>query len=165
MTALNSVFDIITRDPHPNALASLMVILDVNSPPAVTDPGTPSPGTTVPGMIVEMNVAGKLIPGDQAGHAAATPKMYLVAVDGDVDYDGAFLHKVTCLEGGLEMKTDQYVAGVYNPGDPLTVDTGANVGKLLKLTGAGEPLLGFVGPDGINSDGTLDVIMPQGRGR
>jgi len=165
MSNLTSVFDIVTRDPHPNALASLMVILDVDSPPAVTDPGTPAPGSIAPGMIVEMNSSGKLILGTSTGNVTATaPKMYLVAVDGDIDYDGAFLHRVTCLEGGLQMKTDQFVTATYTPGQPLTVGTGGTAGKLLGLTGADEPVLGWVGPDGL-SNGVLDVIMPQGCGR
>jgi hypothetical protein len=34
MSLLNSHFDIITEDPHPNALAGLMVMLGVANPPA-----------------------------------------------------------------------------------------------------------------------------------
>jgi hypothetical protein len=64
------------------------------------------------------------------------------------------------------MKTEKYAIGAgLLPGQALTVGTGAQVGLLIPLTGAGEPILGWVGPKGVNSDGTLDVIMPQGRSR
>lgn len=166
MSNLNSHFDIVTRDPHSNALASLMVILDVASVPTPIAPsGTPNPGTIGPGTIVMMDAAGEAVLGDSAAWSTATPIMYMVAVDGDMDYDGAFLHRLTCLEGGLEMNTEEYVPGVYTPGQPLTVGTVGTAGQLTGLTLAGEPLLAFVGPNGVNSDGTLDVIMPQGNGR
>ena len=165
MSNLNSLFDLVTRDPHPNALASLMVILDVANAPGPALSGTPTPGTVRPGTIVMMDSNGEAVLGDKAAWAAATPIMYMVAVDGDMDYDGAFLHRITCLEGGLQMKTEQFVAGVYTPGQPLTVGTGGTAGQLVGLTLAGEPLLAFVGPNGVNSDGTLDVIMPQSNGR
>jgi hypothetical protein len=167
MSNLNAKFDLITRDPHPNALASLMVVLDVKNPPPVTTPGTPAPGVIAAGHIIMIDSAtGKAVLGDKAGHAAATPLMYMVAVDGDMDFDGAFLHRITCLEGGLEMKTEKYaIGGGLLPGQALTVGTGAQAGLLIPLTGAGEPILGWVGSNGVNSDGTLDVIMPQGRSR
>ncbi|RKY28718.1 MAG: hypothetical protein DRP83_00020 [Planctomycetota bacterium] len=165
MSNLNSLFDIVTRDPHPNALASLMVILDVAGAPGPAPSGTPVAGTIGPGTIVMMDAAGEAVLGDSGAWAAATPIMYMVAVDGDMDYDGAFLHRITTLEGGLQMKTEQFVAGVYVPGQPLTVGTGPTAGQLLGLTLAGEPLVAFVGPNGVNADGTLDVIMPQSNGR
>ena len=165
-----ALFDITTRDPHPNALAGLMVILDVLNPPAVSGSGTPTPGTIVKGNVLEMDPStGKAILGDSIGHTATTPKLYVFAVDGDTDLDGAFLHKVTCVEGGMQMKTDQYElgAGSYDPGVALTVGTvgSGTAGQLTILTGAGEPLLGFVGPGGVLPDGSLDVIVPQGRCR
>jgi hypothetical protein len=165
MSNLNTHFDLVTRDPHPNALASLMVILDVAGAPGPAPSGTPVAGTIGPGTIVMMDAAGEAVLGDRAAWATDTPIMYLVAVDGDMDYDGAFLHRITTLEGGLQMSTEQFVAGVYTPGMPLTVGTAATAGLLEPLTLAGQPLLAFVGPNNINADGTLDVIMPQSNGR
>lgn len=165
MSNLNSHFDIVTRDPHPNALASLMVILDVAGAPGPAPSGTPVAGVISAGTIVMMDGAGEAVLGDRAAWTTATPIMYMAAVDGDMDYDGAFLHRITTLEGGLEMNTEQFVAGVYTPGMPLTVGTIGTVGQLEPLTLAGQPLLGFVGPNGVNADGTLDVIMPQSNGR
>jgi hypothetical protein len=165
MSNLNSNFDIVTRDPHPNALASLMVILDVAGAPGPAPSGTPVAGTIRPGTIIMMNAAGEAILGDKATWTTAAPIMYMVAVDGDMDYDGAFLHRITTLEGGLQMKTAEFDPGVYAPGDPLSVGTGPTAGLLEPLGAAGEPLLAFVGPNGVNSDGTLDVIMPQSNGR
>jgi len=165
MSLLNNNFDIITKDPHPNALASLMVILDVSGAPGPAPSGTPTPGTIEPGHIVMMDATGEAVLGDRAAWTTATPIMYMAAVDGDMDMDGAFLHRITCLQGGFEMTTEQYVAAAYTPGQPLTVGTGANVGLLEGLTLAGQPLYGFVGPRGVGSDGTLDVIVPQSNGR
>lgn len=165
MANLNSLFDIITRDPHPNALASLMMVLDVAGAPGPGAGGTPSPGTLRPGHIIMMDASGEAVLGDTAAWTAATPILYMVAVDGDTDYDGAFLHRITCLTGGLQMKTEQFVAGVYTPGQPLTVGTAGTAGTLLGLTAANEPLVAFVGPNGVNADGTLDVVMPQSNGR
>ena len=164
-----ALFDITTRDPHPNALAGLMVILDVKNPPPVGLGGTPTPGTIVKGNVLMMDSAdGKAILGDSALHIPATaPQMYVFEVDGDTDLDGAFLHRVTCIEGGMQMKTDQYDTGggAYLAGEALTVGTGAQVGILVHLAGLAEPLLGFVGPGGVLPDGSLDVIVPQGRCR
>jgi len=172
MTDLNSLFDIVTRDPHPNALAGLMVILDVKNPPAVGAGGTPTPGTIERGHVLMMDPAdGRAILGDSTGHIATDPQFYVYCVDGDTDYDGALMHRVTCIEGGMQLKTDKYdttIAAVnYHPGASLTVGTagGSNDGLLIPLTGATEPILGWVGPDGIHSDGTLDVLVPQGRSR
>ena len=165
MSDLNSLFDIVTRDPHPNALASLMVILDVSGASGPGTGGTPTPGTIGPGTIIMMDSSGEAVVGDSASWATSTPIMYMVAVDGDMDYDGAFLHRITCLQGGLQMSTEEFVAGTYTPGEPLTVGTTTEVGLLLGLTSAAEPLLGFVGPNGVNANGTLDVIMPQSNGR
>jgi len=167
MSNLNSLFDIVTRDPHPNALASLMVILDVAGAPGPGTGGTPTPGTIGPGTIIMMDANGQAVLGDNATWTTATPIMYMVAVDGDMDYDGAFLHRITCLQGGLQMKTQEYDtgAGPYAPGMPLTVGTAGSAGQLIPLTLAGQPLLAYVGPNGVNSDGTLDVVMPQSNGR
>lgn len=165
MSRLNSNFDITTRDPHPNALASLMVILDVSGAPGPAPSGTPTAGSIEPGNIIMMDASGEAVLGDRAAWTAATPIMYVTAVDGDVDLDGAFMHRITCLQGGFQMKTEQYVAAPYTPGQPLTVGTGATVGQLEGLTLADQPLIGFVGPNGVASDGTLDVIVPQNNGR
>jgi hypothetical protein len=142
-----------------------MVIMDVAGAPGPAISGTPVAGTIHPGDIVMMDANGQAVLGDNAAWTTATPILYMVAVDGDMDYDGAFLHRLTCLTGGLEMNTERFVAGVYTPGQPLTVGTGGSAGQLLGLTLAGQPLIGFVGPNGTNADGTLDVLIPQNNGR
>ncbi len=176
MADLTSLFDIVTRDPHPNALAGLMAILDVAGAPAPALSGTPTPGNIFPGHLVEMDGNGEAVLADGVG--GGTQKLWFVAVDGDRDYDGAFLHRLTCLQGGGELSTDQYHVGspiiTYTPGAALTAGDGAGTtyatdttGQfiLASAVGATAQVYGFVGPNGVNANGTLDVLLPQGYGR
>jgi hypothetical protein len=144
MTQLNSKFDVISHDPHPAALASQMVMLDVKNAPAPQPSGTPTPGNIYPGTIA--------------------PCLFFVALDGDVDYDGAFVHTLTAMAGGGELQVENYVSDTYAPGDMLTCgDAGSSSeGQWRKATG-GEQIYGVVGPLGQDTvENTLDVIVPQG---
>jgi hypothetical protein len=163
MTQLSSKFDIISHDPHPAALASQMVVLEVKNAPAPAPSGTPTPGTILPGTIVIMDPAdGKAIVADNADAKTNAPCMFFVAIDGDVDYDGAFVHKLTAMAGGGELEVENYVAAVYQPGDMLTCGNGADAGKW-RAAAAGEQIYGVVGPNGLDSvNNVLDVIVPQG---
>lgn len=155
MSMLNSKFDIVSVD-NPVALASLAQVLPVDSPPALGLNGTPQPGTIPPGAIVVMNSSGKAV----LGTAAADPQLVFVTVDGNMDFSGSFVQKLTCLHGGVTIKTDQFLAGAYQPGLAVSFSAGK-----IKLKVAGEQIIGFVGPGGLNSvDGVLEVILPQGAG-
>ncbi len=164
MTQLESKFDVISHDPHPAALASQMVVLNVASPPAPAASGTPTPGTIQAGTIVVMDANGEAIPADNDDSSTDAPCMLFVAIDGDVDYDGAFVHKVTCMAGGGELQVENYVAAAYTPGQMLTCGHagGTSIGQW-RAAASGEQIYGVVGPDGLDTvENVLDVIVPQG---
>ena len=170
MTILNSQFDIISHDPHRNALAGLMTVLEVNNAPGPYDSlpasGTPVAGDIKAGNIVQMNTSGKAVKADNDDALSNAPAMMFIAADGDVDYDGAFVHKITCIQGGGEflLDTNNFVADTYTPGNFLTCGhtAGSSVG-LFRKAAAGEQIYGMVGQDGYDaSKGTLHIIIPQG---
>jgi hypothetical protein len=170
MTLLNSQFDVISRDPHKNAQAGLMVVLAVEGAPSpygsLPASGTPVAGNIPAGAIVVMNANGKAVVADNDDASTDAPQMLFITVDGNMDYDGAFVHKLTCIQGGGEflLDTNNYVAGAYAPGDKLTCgDAGtSSEGKFRKAT-TGEQIYGMVGPDGQDTEKyTLAIIIPQG---
>lgn len=171
MTQLNSKFDVVSRDPHPNARAGLMVILDVEGAAGPYAPGGPGSGTPIPGniaagSIVVMNTNGHAIIADNAAAITNAPQMFYVAIDGDRDFDGAFVHSLTCIQGGMEIVTDLFVPDVYLPGNKLTC--GEVVGPndyrgCFRKAVATEQIYGMVGSDGYSSiENTLHIIIPQG---
>lgn len=167
MTLLNSKFDIVTNDPHPNARAGLMLVLDVagaaGSPyGAGSVGGTPIPGTIGPGTIVVMDANGEAVPADNDNALTDAPSLLFIVVDGNIDYDGSFTNKLTCIHGGLEVVTEAFAADTYAPGDKLTCSNAGDAGKLRKAA-SGEQIYGIVGPAGLNTvDNTLNVFIPQG---
>lgn len=168
MSLLNSKFDIVSVD-NPMALAAIAQVLAVDSPPALGINGTPTPGTIPPGAIIEMNSAGKAVLASAVDVVAAplTAKMAFVTLDGNKDLSGAFVQKLTVLAGGFTMLTDQYVAGAFLPGLQVSYGTtgGGNAGKVILRTATTQPLLGVVGPAGLDTvNGVLQVIVPQGAG-
>jgi len=165
MTRLESKFDVDSRDPHHNAQAGLLVVLRPNVIPAVTDPGTPAPGNFDPGHVVAMDGNGKAelaVSPDLVG-APELRKLMFVTIDGDKDYDGAFVHALTCINGGMEIVTDKFVAGAYTPGQPLMVGV-ATPGSFEPLPAAStRQQYGFVGDRGYDAtENVLHVIIPQG---
>lgn len=170
MTILTSQFDVISRDPHPNARAGLMVVLDVNNPPSpyssLPASGTPVAGDIPAGAIVVMNSSGKAILADNDDASTNAPQMFFITVDGDQDLDGAFVHKLTCIQGGGEflLDTGNFESDTYAPGDLLTCGdaAGSSEGQFRKAA-SGEQIYGMVGPDGYDSvNDTLAIIIPQG---
>jgi hypothetical protein len=171
MTLLNSQFDVISHDPHKNALAGLMTVLEVKDAPgtysSLPASGTPIPGDIAAGTIVVIeNVQGKgkavVADTDTGKHVGV--QMFWTAIDGDMDYDGAFVHKITCLQGGgeLQLDTKNFVTATYAPGEFLTCGADTAKGKFTKAT-TGKQIYGMVGQDGQDtSKGTLHVIIPQG---
>lgn len=161
-------FDFAGCDPHAAARAGLMTTMEVEGAPGPYDSlpasGTPIPGPIPQGAIVVMNGSGKAILADNDDASTDFPSMMFVAVDGDQDFDGCFVHTVTCIQGGFEFKTDQFTTAGYGPMDKLTCgDTaGSDVGKF-RLAAKGEQIYGFVGARGLDSiNGVLYVIIPQG---
>lgn len=177
MTILNSQFDVISRDPHKNAQAGLMVVLHVEGAPtpysSLPAGGTPVAGNIPAGAIVMMNANGNAVLADPAavGYPISKPVLHYITVDGDQDYDGAFVHTITCIQGGGEflLDTGNFVAGAYTPGDLLTPAGGANAGKFTAATAGPAPgpgtehIYGVVGSQGYDSvKDTLHIIIPQG---
>jgi hypothetical protein len=168
MTILNSLFDIIGHDPHANARAGLMTVLEVEgfSGPYASLPasGTPSPGDIPAGAIVVMNANGNAVAADNGDALTDAPSMLFVTVDGDQDYSGAFVGKLTCIQGGAEFQLDpeNFVAASYTPGQWLSCATGADAGKF-RAVASGEQIYGMVGQLGQDTTkNTLHVIIPQG---
>lgn len=165
MSILTSNFDIITHDPPENAKAGLAMVLSVYGAPAPGAGGTPTAGSIPAGSIIVMNANGLAILADNDDATTHAPKLMFVTIDGDQDYDGSFVHKITCVQGGIEILTPQYVTASYAPGAMLTCGQAsgtASVGKFRAAT-TGEQIYGVVGPLGLNSTKlVLDVIIPQG---
>ena len=148
-----------------------MVVLAVEGAPgpysALPASGTPVAGDIPAGAIVAMNTNGNAVLADNDDALTNAPAMLYVTVDGDKDYDGAFVHRLTCIQGGAEYTLDpeNFVTDTYAPGDFLTCGdtTGTSVGQFRKTSGSGEQIYGMVGSDGYDSvKNTLHVIIPQG---
>jgi len=159
MSKLNSNFDIISHDPHPNAGAGLLTVLEVNG--ASGGYGTPSAGNIDAGTLISMNTSGKAV---KADNSSDYPTLTFITIDGDKDFDGAFVHKITCVKGGefLLDAVNYDAAPTYTAGLPLMAGTGATAGKFTKAT-AGKQIIGYVGAQGEDTtNNTLHVIMTQG---
>lgn len=162
MSLLNSKFDIVSVD-NPVALAAIAQVLPVAVPPspALNTNGTPVAGVIPPGAMVVMNTNGKAVLATTLDLSMVEPQLVFVTIDGNTDFSGAFVQKLTVLHGGVTIKTDQFDVGAYQPGLPVTV----NAGKIKLKTGANEQRVGFVGPAGLDSvEGVLEVILTQGAG-
>lgn len=160
MSYLSSKFDIVSVD-NPLALASLAQVLPVAGGMTLDGNGTPVPGTIAPGAIVTMDGSGNAVLATTPDISAAQSLLVFVTVDGNVDFSGSYVQKLTVLHGGFTMMTDQYEAGAYTPGKDLTF----NAGKVKLRTAATQQRFGFVGPAGLDStNGVLQVIVPQGCG-
>jgi hypothetical protein len=165
MSLLNSKFDIVNVE-HTIALASLAQVLPVTDVTWNAN-GTPIAGTIPPGAVVMMDTTGSAVLAQSPDISAANRKLIFITVDGNMDYSGSFVQKITVLHGGLTIETDQYTTGAYTPGLPVTFGlSGPNAGKIELMTDrATQQLLGFVGPAGLDSTrGVLQVIIPQGAG-
>lgn len=167
MSLLNSKFDIVSVD-NPMALAAIAQVLAVDSPPALGSEGTPTAGVIPPGAIIEMNSVGKAVLASAvniSGAGALNAKLAFVTLDGNTDFSGSFVQKLTVLAGGFTMLTDRFVAAAYLPGLQVSYGAGGNAGKIILRTEVTQPLLGVVGPAGLDLvNGVLQVIVPQGAG-
>lgn len=159
MSILNSKFDIVSVD-NPVALAALAQVLAVPGGVTYNSEGTPIAGVIPAGAIVTMNGTGEAVLATTADVVASrlNAKMVFVTIDGNKDFSGSFVQKLTVLHGGFTMLTDQYDAGAYTPGTLVSF----NVGKI-KIAGATDQIIGVVGPAGLDAvNGVLQVIVPQG---
>lgn len=163
-------FDFAGCDPHRAAQAGLLVTLEVEGAPgpysSLPASGTPIPGPIFQGAIVFMNTDGKAELADNDSADVDFPIMLYVAIDGDQDFDGCFVHTVTCIHGGFEFFTDKYEPAGYTPGDPLScADSGGatDYSGYFRAAEKGEQIYGFVGAKGLDAtNGVLYIIIPQG---
>ena len=165
MSLLNSKFDIVSVD-QPVAVAALAQVLSVASPPspAFNANGTPVAGSIVPGTIVMMDSTGKAVAASSADVVASRLDTVapFVVIDGNADFSGAFTQRLTVLQGGFTMVTDQWTSA-----DPATdfakgKFVSFDAGKIVAATATNQ-WLGVVGPDGYSAaEGTVQVIVPQG---
>lgn len=162
MSILNSKFDITSVD-NPVALAALAQVLVVPGGMTLNSEGTPVAGVIPAGAVVVMDIAdGTAILGTTADVVAnrLNAKMAFITIDGNKDFSGSFVQKLTVLHGGFTMKTDQYTAGAFAPGKPVSF----SAGKII-VAGATDQIIGVVGPAGLDAvNGVLEVIVPQGGG-
>lgn len=168
MVNLDSLFDVDGHDPHKNAQAGLTSVFHVEGAASPYDSlpasGTPVAGDIFRGAIIVMNANGNVVLADNANALTDAPCMLWVTVDGDQDYDGAFVHNITCIQGGAEYTLDvtNFVAGSYAPGDLLSCGSGAEAG-LFRAVASGEQIYGQVGARGQDTtNNTLRIIVPQG---
>lgn len=203
MSILTSKFDIQSVET-PLAVAAVAQVLDVNvgavsglysgtSSANDFSGGTPQVGATSipPGAIVKMNASGQAVLADapilwthdasDTGNANLMTRDFrvstilpFVVIDGNTDFAGRFVRKVTALHGGMTISTDQYSTDAnlgQGSADVQTFAVGAPVsflqGKIVPALGASlaRQSIGFVGPAGLDTvNGVLQVIIPQGSG-
>lgn len=177
MTTLSSKFNFYGHDPHAAAPGSLTTVLPVQGAvgpyTGAGGSGTPVAGTIFRGAIVNMDPSsGEAVIADYDitsviyGGATKAKTMFFVTPDGDVDFDGAYVHKITCIQGGFELVTDQFTTdpGMV-PGAPLRPGgtIGGDAGMFVLADPSTDQVYGYVGKDGINTTtGLLHVIIPQG---
>jgi len=160
MSILNSKFDIVSVD-NPVAVAALAQVLAVPGGMTLNSEGTPVAGTIPAGAIVVMDTTtGEALLGTTGDVVASrlNAQMAFVAIDGNQDFTGSFVQKLTVLNGGFTMNTDQFVAGPYTPGVLVSFSAGK-----VTVAGATDQIIGAVGPAGLDAiNGVLQVIVPQG---
>lgn len=168
MSILSSKFDIVSVE-NPIAVAALGIVLPANSAvvgsPAFSINGTPAAGLVPPGAIVAMNASGEATLATTAADVVTTrlgKQVVFVAIDGNQDYSGAFTNKLTCLQGGFAMLTDQWTSASpaveFAPGKFVSF----TAGKIIAATSTNQ-WMGVCGPAGYDSaEGVVQVLVPQG---
>jgi hypothetical protein len=151
MAILNSKFDFHRGYPNGSALAEPFKVKK--------DAGVP---VSLPGGML---VTQELQNGETVMDAATTPditsadpvQVWLV-MEGNDDYSGQFVEGgQACRVGsGLIWSTDQYEAGSYPPGTPVSF----NAGKL-KVKGATDQLIGYVLYDKTATEGKVYIADAQ----
>lgn len=149
MALLNSKFDTPRGYPNGSALAEPFKIKKTGSPLA--------PVSLPQGSLITQE--------DQSGETvmdlATTPDLSVadpidvwVVVEGNDDYSGEYVEKVMACKcgSGLIWETDQFAAGSYPPGTPLSFSAGE-----LKVKAANEQIIGHVLDDLTTSKGTIRV--------
>jgi hypothetical protein len=149
MSLLNSKFDILRGYPNGSALTW---------PFAIKTAGSPAVPVSLPGgTIVTQELQDSQTVVDKATSpdlSSADPVEAWLVVEGNDDFSGQFVGKVACakLGTGIIFETDQYDAGSYTPGTPVSM----NAGKI-KVKAVNNQIIGFVLEDRTATKGTVVV--------
>lgn len=86
--------------------------------------------------------------------SVADPKEMWLVVEGNDDYSGEFVGKCNTVKlgSGVIWEADDYAAGAYTPGTPVSVSAGQ-----VKVKGANEQIIGYVLEDRTASKGTVVI--------
>jgi hypothetical protein len=149
MALFASKFDTPRGYPNGSALAEPFKIKLTGSPLA--------PASLPQGTLVTQELQGT----ETVMAAATTPNLssadpidVWVVVEGNDDYSGEYVKKIMACKcgSGLIWETDQFAAGTYTPGVPLSFSAGK-----LKVKAANEQIIGHVLDDFSATKGTIRV--------
>jgi hypothetical protein len=107
----------------------------------------------VEGDFVEMLSDGTV---DKVTLASGDDKAVFCVIEGNKEadsYSGHYLNKAVCITGDYEVITENFAAGAYEPGLPVTA-----IGGQFALVAAGEPTVGHVSAYD-SSANTLTVVV------
>jgi hypothetical protein len=146
---LNSKFDVTRGYPNGSALAE---------PFAIKKTGSPLVPVSLPlGTLITQ----ELQSGATVVDAATTPDLssadpidVWLVVEGNDDYSGEYVEKVMAVKclSGVIWETDQFAAGSYTPGTPVSFSAGQ-----LKVKGANEQIIGHVLDDNSSTTGKIRI--------
>lgn len=146
---LNSKFDVTRGYPNGSALAE---------PFAIKKTGSPLVPVSLPlGTLITQELQSGNTVVDKATSpdlSSADPIDVWVVVEGNDDYSGEYVEKVMACKcgSGLIWETDQFAAGAYTPGTPVSFNAGQ-----LKVKGANEQIIGHVLYDYTATKGTIRI--------
>ena len=149
MSLLNGKFDIPRGYPHGSALAEPFAIKKTGAPLA--------PVTLAQGKLVTQELQSGATVMDLATTpdlSGADPIDVWLVVEGNDDYSGEYVEKIMAVKcsSGVIWETDDFAAGAYTPGLPVTFDGGQ-----LKLKGANDQIIGYVLDDLSSTKGTIRI--------
>lgn len=149
MALLNSKFDILRGYPNGSALVWPFDIKKTGSPLAAVSLNG--------GVLVTTELQGTKTVVDLATTpdlSSADPVPVWLVLEGNDDYSGEFMDKVQAAKvgTGIIWETDQYEAGSYTPGTPVSF----NAGKL-KVKATNNQIIGHVLEDRTATKGTVVI--------
>lgn len=149
MSILDAKFDILRGYPNGSALVW---------PFAIKKTGTPAVAVSMPaGKLVTQELSGAATVVDLATTpdlSSADPIEVWLVVEGNDDYSGSYVDKIAAAKpgSGLIWETDDYAAGTYTPGTPVSFNAGQ-----LKVKAANEQIVGHVLEDRTATKGTVVI--------
>lgn len=167
---IDSKFSLTGNVPQEGALGGIFIDLEpkevadaflAGTGPSVPDSGgTPTTGTFEEGHIVVCNSNGNWELMTSGDITAAHVQLPFVVFSGNTNFSGRATGKLSAFHGQGRFDTTKYGAGTFTPGRPLVASAGLLIPKA--AVGDSIQIVAFVGPDGLRSNGVLDVVMPAG---